>query len=242
MSNELYDDNESIVNGHHQDKRIEEMLGNFNYANSTVSKSKSIGTQKKCEDRNRRQQLTQKIEIQKKITKRLVGLTLAAGLILGGVTGYKFKESQVQNQQIEYLNQYAISALNTLELGTYNGQSDFSVKDNSIANYRNLSVNANRNDRMSHVIIYIYRNVLPSQEFNDFIKSVTYNDGSNYYTDFSQFLTINGYYENSENHSPSVSAFEKYMKNFINENYEEIVKQADNYFTFDGTDNKGQGR
>ena len=97
------------------------------------------------------------------------------------------------------------------------------VRNNTVNDYRILNVNKS-------IDVYMYWKILPSQEFNKFIQSVTYTEPQSdtiyEYTDFDQFLRINGYfYKDSELCIPSKEVFENYMEAYIKDNYKELLEE-----------------
>lgn len=82
---------------------------------------------------------------------------------------------------------------------------EFVVKNNSVSDYSKL-------DADTPMEVYIYKMAIDNkEEFNKFIQSVTYENDLYCYTDFDQFLRINGYYDTKTGIISDV-VFENYME------------------------------
>lgn len=74
-------------------------------------------------------------------------------------------------------------------LGYVSSETPFTIRNNSAQDYKVLSVK-------DYVDVYIYKKILPDNEFNDFIQSITYTDVNgnvSHYVSFEQYLIINGF-------------------------------------------------
>jgi len=81
-----------------------------------------------------------------------------------------------------------------------NGVNPFTVKNNSVEHYKTLKVS-------DYIDVYLYKLCLPTEEFNDFIRSLTYTDFNGNicnYLNFEQYLNINGF--------PNEKTFDNYGK------------------------------
>lgn len=70
-----------------------------------------------------------------------------------------------------------------------NYEDPFTIRNNSTSDYIVL-------DAKDYIDVYLYKNILPTAEFNDFIKSINYTDTNGnicHYIDFEQYLKINGF-------------------------------------------------
>lgn len=101
----------------------------------------------------------------------------------------------------------------------YTDGGELVVLNNSTQKYKNLNIKNNTD-------IYLYMNILNEEQFNNFIKSVSYVDNNKnsstygqtcYYTSFEQFLSINGY--------PDSETFKNYMEQELKKMYEQSDAQ-----------------
>lgn len=70
---------------------------------------------------------------------------------------------------------------------------EFKIGNNSVSDYSVL-------DADTPMEVYIYKLAMDdTEEFNKFIRSVSYNDGTYNYESYEQFLRINGYYDQTSN-------------------------------------------
>lgn len=105
-------------------------------------------------------------------------------------------------------------------------KSPFTVNDNSIEKYKNLDVD-------NYIDVYLYRSILPPEEFEDFIRSVSYVDTNGtvcYYLNFEQFLRINGF--------PDERTFINYAQEGAYQR--QVQKEQDNQISA-GYENTGKG-
>lgn len=114
------------------------------------------------------------------------------------------------------------------ELGT-EVDGNFEIGNNSVSDYSKLHAD-------SPLEVYIYRLAMDNpEEFNKFIRSVSYNDGLYCYESYEQFLRINGYYDQTKN-SESTEVFENMMKGAILEASENKTISSyaeEEFYTFD---------
>ena len=115
----------------------------------------------------------------------------------------------------DVLRNEALYRLFINDLAKVDGRGNYEIKENTITDYRRL-------EATSDLDVYIFKQILPAEEFNKFIKSVSYNNGIHYYTDMTQFLNINGYYTEGTN-SPSLVVFYNMMEDIINNKADKLV-------------------
>ena len=105
----------------------------------------------------------------------------------------------------------------------------FKIGNNSVSDYSKLHAD-------SPLEVYIYKLAMDNpEEFNKFIRSVSYNDGLYCYESYEQFLRINGYYDQTKN-SESTEVFENMMKGAILEASENKTINSyaeEEFYTFD---------
>lgn len=176
--------------------------------------TKSIGTTKRTEQKYRKRKSNVIIaKKQKEVITTLCTIFIVAGLSIGTIKTVENVSNFVQTQaNVNYgtniLKEQALNELCLHDLATVNERGKYKIKENTITDYRKL-------DASSDLDVYIYRQILPPEEFDKFIKSVSYNNGYNYYIDFYQFLNINGYYAQGTN-TPSSAVFNNIMEEIIN--------------------------
>lgn len=108
----------------------------------------------------------------------------------------------------------------------YSNEISFTVRDNSVQDYKCLNVK-------DYVDVYLYKNTLPPEEFEDFIKSVSYVDTNGAicnYLNFEQFLRINGF--------PDERTFINYAQEGA---YQRQVQKEQNNQISAGYENTGKG-
>ena len=114
---------------------------------------------------------------------------------------------------------------------------EFKINTNSVSDYAALNVN-------NPMEVFIYQKAIDNnEEFNKFIRSVTYTDGEAVYCyeSFEQFLRINGYYELTKDDngntisSESSQVFYNMMENAILEAYKSntLSSYEDEFYSFD---------
>jgi len=188
----------------------------------------------------------------KKVKTILLAVAITA--VIGGATWHIYKDDikesistiQDYNESIDILKTKAMFNL------LYNGlagidseKGDFVVKNNSTQDYWKLGVtDRNIYDRID---IYIYSLILPSSEFREFIKTVTYHDGLWAYESVEQFLRVNGYFK-EETQELSMKEFYIDIENGIKKLSSDVLadyQNADGIYTLgdfiDGYENKGMG-
>lgn len=105
----------------------------------------------------------------------------------------------------------------------------FKIGNNSVSDYSKLHAD-------SPLEVYIYKLAMDNpEEFNKFIRSVSYSDGLYCYESYEQFLRINGYYDQTKN-SESTEVFENMMKGAILEASENKTINSyaeEEFYTFD---------
>jgi len=102
----------------------------------------------------------------------------------------------------------------------------FTVRDNSVHDYKILNVK-------DYIDVYLYKNILPPEEFDDFIRSVSYVDTNGMvccYLNFEQFLRINGF--------PDEKTFVNYAQEGA---YQRQVQREQNNQISTGYESNGKG-
>ena len=147
----------------------------------------------------------------------IADILVAAILVSAGYIGIKTSKRKDNNSKIsEATDELVKSAEDNLVangLGTKENNS-FKIGTNDVIDYSKL-------DADNPMEVYFYKKAINnSEEFNKFIKSVTYDNGMYCYEDFEQFLRINGYYDQKTNEA-SNKVFENYMEAAILSAYED---------------------
>ena len=194
--------------------------------NNTTEKvqNKSVGSHKKVKDTNRRQRPFKKFLLQQKIAIIMcsIACVVAIGSTAYAIKGEEWKQNYETRQEIKAGSEEAEALLlaeaeHKLEIYGLKGQDletgETVIKNNDVEDYAKLNSH-------SKLDVYIYSQILPREELQKYIQSVSYNNGLNTYINFTQFLNINGYYENGE---PSEKVFKNYMEAYIKEHYESIL-------------------
>ncbi|MBQ8193002.1 MAG: hypothetical protein IJZ46_02915 [Bacilli bacterium] len=186
---EIINDCEATLDGKIADKSI----GTHKYIRKNVKKSERKKREKK--------------EINPKILKTILACSLiAASLIsLGGLKTKIDRAIKVGKATKPYI-EAAESRLFYYGLATYN-ENGLRVFDNSISQYEQLRAD-------EPLEIYIYKQILPENEFDKFIKSASYSNDMYNYISYNQFLEYNGY-RDPETNSISNTVFENYMETEI---------------------------
>lgn len=128
----------------------------------------------------------------------LVG-TLVAGITVNAVFGKDIAQQNEKNKIISTALDkecsYAREQMLRKDLATMvpSKAVPFTVLDNSSFDYRELDVDG-------LVDIYVYKTILPKDEFTKFIKSVYYTneEGNHYYSDYEDFLNVNNFESESD--------------------------------------------
>ena len=145
-------------------------------------------------------------EYRRKIKTAIVSVLIGAALIspfaftAGKAIINKFEHWKAVNSAValqsndamEELLKYKLAyidenKLSNLEHAT--SETPFTVRNNTVSDYQVLNVD-------DYVDVYLYKINLPSTEFNDFIRSLTYTDNNGdlvHYISFEQYLKINGF-------------------------------------------------
>ena len=129
----------------------------------------------------------------KKAFKRTIAGVLAAATLYAGVKiGQKMEDNSKINKATQTLVDLSEDTLTEYGLGTKeNGK--FEIGNNSVSDYSVLDAN-------TPMEVYIYKLAInDNEEFNKFIRSVSYSDGVYCYESYEQFLRINGYYDQTSN-------------------------------------------
>jgi len=173
----------------------------------------------------------------KTIAKILIFTTLASATAYAVTKAVpKIQDRQKINQEVDDLTAKCREILMNYGLGiVVNGE--FKINTNSVSDYAALNVN-------NPMEVFIYQKAIDNnEEFNKFIRSVTYTDGEAVYCyeSFEQFLRINGYYELTKDDngntisSESSQVFYNMMENAILEAYKSntLSSYEDEFYSFD---------
>ena len=102
----------------------------------------------------------------------------------------------------------------------------FEIGNNSVSDYSVLDAN-------TPMEVYIYKLAInDNEEFNKFIRSVSYSDGVYCYESYEQFLRINGYYDQTSN-KISGEVFSNIMRGTLLNAYENstLSSYENEYYT-----------
>lgn len=141
-------------------------------------------------------------KIKTAIVSVLIGATLISpfAFIAGKSIVNKFERWRAVNSAVAMQSNEALDQLLRYKLA-YIDEDKFSkmehvssenpvtIKNNNVEDYRVLKVD-------NYIDVYLYKLNLPSSEFNDFIRSLTYTDNNGnlvHYVNFEQYLKINGF-------------------------------------------------
>ncbi len=173
----------------------------------------------------------------KTIAKILIFATLTSAAAYAAAKAVpKIQDKQKINQEVDDLTAKCREILMNYGLGiVVNGE--FKINNNSVSDYAALNVN-------NPMEVFIYQKAIDNnEEFNKFIRSVTYTDGEAVYCyeSFEQFLRINGYYELTKDDngntisSESSQVFYNMMENAILEAYKNntLSSYEDEFYSFD---------
>lgn len=156
----------------------------------------------------------------KEVAKILCAIALVGVLLPTTVTAVDNMSDNIKmhanvERGTSILTEEAFERLFNNNLATKDKRGKYTILENTITDYRKL-------EATSHLDVYVFKQILPEAEFNKFIKSVSYNNGYNYYVDFYQFLNINGYYLSGSN-TPSGRVFDNMMEEVINNLSDKLV-------------------
>lgn len=203
--------------------------------NFPKSKTKLERLQEKRELEKQRQILLAKQrEARKKHFKKIIA-TILTGSTLTTAAAYaaakivpKIENNIKISSATDELTKLGKENLISCELGT-EVDGIFKIGNNSVSDYSKLHAD-------SPLEVYIYKLAMDNpEEFNKFIRSVSYNDGLYCYESYEQFLRINGYYDQTKN-SESTEVFENMMKGAILEASENKTISSyaeEEFYTFD---------
>lgn len=142
--------------------------------------------------------IKKKKEDRKKAWKKLIiGILTGSTLIGGAVYGISQLEPKIDdNIKIsnakEWLRTLGEDNLLMYGLATRDEDGKFKIGNNSVSDYRSL-------DADTPLEVYVYKDIMDNEEFNKFIRSVTYDNGTYCYESYEQFLRINGFYDQTTN-------------------------------------------
>lgn len=229
FSKDEMDPSELIVNSRRRNEAIS-AADNF-----PKSKTKLERLQEKRELERKKQILLEKQKKDRiKHFKRIIAGILA-GSTLTTAAAYaaakivpKIENNMKISAATDELTKLGKENLISCELGT-EVDGNFEIGNNSVSDYSKLHAD-------SPLEVYIYRLAMDNpEEFNKFIRSVSYNDGLYCYESYEQFLRINGYYDQTKN-SESTEVFENMMKGAILEASENKTISSyaeEEFYTFD---------
>lgn len=229
FSKDEMDPSELIVNSRRRNEAIS-AADNF-----PKSKTKLERLQEKRELERKKQILLEKQKKDRiKHFKRIIAGILA-GSTLTTAAAYaaakivpKIENNMKISAATDELTKLGKENLISCELGT-EVDGNFEIGNNSVSDYSKLHAD-------SPLEVYIYRLAMDNpEEFNKFIRSVSYNDGLYCYESYEQFLRINGYYDQTKN-SESTEVFENMMKGAILEASENNTISSyaeEEFYTFD---------
>lgn len=229
FSKDEMDPSELIVNSRRRNEAIS-AADNF-----PKSKTKLERLQEKRELERKKQILLEKQKKDRiKHFKRIIAGILA-GSTLTTAAAYaaakivpKIENNMKISAATDELTKLGKENLISCELGT-EVDGNFEIGNNSVSDYSKLHAD-------SPLEVYIYRLAMDNpEEFNKFIRSVSYSDGLYCYESYEQFLRINGYYDQTKN-SESTEVFENMMKGAILEASENKTISSyaeEEFYTFD---------
>lgn len=155
----------------------------------------------------------------------LAAATLTGGAYVGVKIGQKMEDNSKINKATQTLVDLSEDTLTEYGLGTKeNGK--FEIGNNSVSDYSVL-------DADTPMEVYIYKLAInDNEEFNKFIRSVSYSDGVYYYESYEQFLRINGYYDQTSN-KISGEVFSNIMRGTLLNAYENstLSSYENEYYT-----------
>lgn len=138
----------------------------------------------------------QKEDRKKAWKKLIIGILTGSTLITGAAYGISQIEPKIEDSikisnAKDWLRTLGEDNLVMCGLGTKE-EGKFKIGNNSVSDYRSL-------DADTPLEVYVYKDIMNSEEFNKFIRSVTYDDGTYCYESYEQFLRINGFYDQTTN-------------------------------------------
>lgn len=223
-------DPSELIDNSRRRKEAKEAADNF-----PKSKTKLEKQQEKRELEKQRQILLAKQrEARKKHFKKIIATILTGSTVIAGGAYAAAKivpkiENNIKiSSATDELTKLGKENLISCELGT-EVDGIFKIGNNSVSDYSKLHAD-------SPLEVYIYKLAMNNpEEFNKFIRSVSYNDGLYCYESYEQFLRINGYYDQTKN-SESTEVFENMMKGAILEAVENNTISSyaeEEFYTFD---------
>lgn len=211
-------------------REAKEAANNFPKSKTKLEKQQ----EKRDLEKQRQILLAKQREDRKKHFKRIIATILTGSTVIAGgaYAAAKVVPKLENNMKIsaatDELTKLGKENLISCELGT-EIDGNFKIGNNSVSDYSKLHAD-------SPLEVYIYKLAMNnSEEFNKFIRSVSYNDGLYCYESYEQFLRINGYYDQTKN-SESAEVFENIMKGTILEAVENKTISSyaeDEFYTFD---------
>lgn len=219
----------NLTSRRQQEKKAEEAANNYAGTSSPIEHQQMRREIKKKLNEEKEQLLKERRKKAKKILNKIIIAIIAASTIATGVyIGGKKDEKDKKDKGTKILVDACEENLLAWGLGEkVNGE--FEIGENSISDYKNLEAN-------TPLEVYGYKLAINDyEEFSKFIQSVSYQNGMYYYTDYSQFLRINGYY-NQEKNKESNEVFENMMEATIlaaieNDTLNSYVENE--FYTFD---------
>lgn len=154
--------------------------------------------QEKRQLQKQKEQLIKKKREEKKKTFKKIIIAILTGSVITA-TAYavseavpKFKDNAKISDTKDKLKDLGEDNLIMYGLGTKE-DGKFRIGNNSVSDYSALEAD-------TALEVYIYKLAIDdSEEFNKFIRSVTYDDGTYCYESYEQFLRINGFYDLTTN-------------------------------------------
>ena len=186
-NNRFYDpDPSDVFDKWEREKKLNSVVASYPTSESNVEFLKAKREILKKEQEKAKQK-------KKKAFKRTIAGVLAAATLYAGVKiGQKMEDNSKINKATQTLVDLSEDTLTEYGLGTKeNGK--FEIGNNSVSDYSVLDAN-------TPMEVYIYKLAInDNEEFNKFIRSVSYSDGVYCYESYEQFLRINGYYDQTSN-------------------------------------------
>lgn len=229
FSKDEMDPSELIVNSRRRNEAIS-AADNFPKSKTKLEKQQEKRKLEKQRQILLAEQRKDRIEHFKRIIAGILAgstLTTAAAYAAAKIVP-KIENNMKISAATDELTKLGKENLISCELGT-EVDGNFEIGNNSVSDYSKLHAD-------SPLEVYIYRLAMDNpEEFNKFIRSVSYNDGLYCYESYEQFLRINGYYDQTKN-SESTEVFENMMKGAILEASENKTISSyaeEEFYTFD---------